>query len=250
MWTIMATGLDAKIAFGLRDMDVNFHGVSNPYFDPDGNLFYAGRRGKGDITVTDGKNDGPAFDELLSGIVFTDDLKHSAYVAQSGKDFIEVRDNQPSKTFPVDAKMGAVDWIVFTRDGSHLAFEMIRGGAKYKGLRWPYLITGNYANLRNEDSPTPWLRARRSVVMDEQPGKEYDSDEITLPVFSPDKRHFCYAVIGAAGGRRELILVVVDGAESKLYDRVTVVRMAPDNSALTFFARDASRILRVTYSLQ
>jgi hypothetical protein len=247
MWTIMATGLSDKIAFGLRDLEADFHGVSNPYFDPAGNLHYAGRRGKGDIAVTDGKNEGPAFDKILSGIVFTDDSKHSAYIAQTGKDFVEVRDNQPSKTFPVDARIGAVDWIEITRDGSHLAFQMIRGGLKYKGNNTPFVVSGEFANLRGQDLSTPWLQARRTVVMDDQPGKEYDAAVITLIAFSPDHRHSCYAVISANGRH---VLVVVDGTESKSYDTVNNLRMAPDGAAATFLARDSSRLLRVTAVLQ
>lgn len=243
LWTV-ALGATQNITFGVRDLDANFHGVSTPDFAPDGKLVYVARNGKGDLALIHGDSEGPGFDEILSLTAFTKDSGRSFYVARRGTDFVEVRDNQPGKTFPIDAKIGAVDWLWLSADGSHLAYQLVRGGAMYKNGAHSF----SYTEIWNGGAPVaPWLRARRTVIIDGQPEKEYNALDIGEPLFTKDLRHHGYSVIGAQG---KLSLVAVDANESKLYDDVGYLEMFQDAGKATFIARDSSRLLRVTYPLQ
>lgn len=222
----------ASLSGGVRILSADLDGVSDPVFAPDGKLFYAARQGKGDVFVTDGQRDGPSFDDIVSGIAFSKDSRHFAYIARRGKDFVEVRDNHPGATFSVKGNdrffaVGLVQWMIMTPDGAHLAYELVRGGADFK----------------NGHSP----RARRTVVIDGRPGKEYNAIFVSPIQFSKDARHYCYAVFGASGKRD---LVVVDGRESKLYNGVTDPAFAADGKSMTFVAQDSARLVRVTLPLQ
>ena len=225
-WTGVVLGEIQAAPKGVLDLLPNFFGVSGPTFSPDGKLAHAVRRGKGDVVVTFGEEAGPALDELLSPILFSRDTKRSAYVGARGDSFLEVRDNQPGKTFPIGARVGLVDWGVMTADGSRIAYELVRGGLDFM----------NRATTQ----------ARRSVVLDGQPGREYNADSIGLALFSRDNRHYLYPVARVDGHD----LVVADGTESNHYDEITDLHLSPDGTSAIFLARDSSRLLRVTYPLQ
>jgi hypothetical protein len=212
---------------GVLVMQADFFGVSGPAFSPEGKITYAARRGKGDVVVMSGEEAGPALDELLSPIVFSGDAKHSAYVGVRDDSFLEVRDNQPGKTFAIGARVGVVDWGVMSADGSRFAYELARGGVDYM----------NRATTR----------ARRTVVLDGQPGREYNASAIGTLLFSGDNRHALYTVARIDG---KYDLVVADGAESNPYEEITDLHISSDGSSAIFLARDASRIVRVSYPLR
>jgi WD40-like Beta Propeller Repeat len=212
---------------GVLVMLTAFFGVSGPAFSPDGKAAYAVRRGKGDVVAMLSEDAGPALDELLSPILFSSDAKHSAYIGARGDSFLEVRDNQPGKTFPIGARVGVVDWGVMSSDGSRFAYELVRGGVDYM----------NRATTR----------ARRSVVLDSQPGREYNASSIGMLLFSGDQRHYLYPVARIDG---KYDLVVADGTESKPYDEITDLHISSDGNSAIFLARDSSHLLRVTYPLQ
>lgn len=225
-WTAVVLGEVAIAPAGVQVLLADFFGVSDPAFSPDGKLAYAVRQGKGDVVVMSGEEAGPALDELLSPIVFSRDAKHSAYVGAQGASFLEVRDNQPGKTFPIGARVGVVDWGVMSADGSRLAYELVRGGVDFMSRAT--------------------TRARRTVVLDGQPGREYNADSIGMLLFTGDNRHYVYSVARVDG---KYDLVVADGAESNPYDEITDLRISPDGTSAIFLARDSSRLLRVTYPL-
>jgi len=224
-WTAILNYSQVMLA-GPRTLNANFHGLSSPAFNSRGKLIYAARNGKGDIVVLDGDKSGPSFDDVVSGIVFTPGEEHIAYVARRGSDFVEVRDDQAGKTYPLDAKIGAVEWIWLSKDGAHLAYELVRGG-------------GIFSNGGT-------TRARRSVVVDGQIGAEYNSFDISLIRFNKDRSHCFYQVIGADGNRTAII---ADGVEGKLYDDQTFAHFSSDDKSLFYFARDGARIIRVSASL-
>lgn len=226
-WTMLLGANQEIMSGGERDLDPNFHGISNPRFNFEGKLVYAARESKGDVFVTDGQRDGPPFDDVVSGIVFTDDARHFAYIGRRGGDFVEVRDNQPGKTFSIDARIGGAERIQFSDDNNHLAYELVRGGT--------YFDVGTTR------------RARRTLVMDGQQGKEYNAFGISFVQFSKDARHFSY-LVGGADGKRDL--VVVDGQESPLFDDLNLPRFSDDGKSASFVARDSSRLLRVTFPFQ
>lgn len=226
-WMTILGAPSDPMAEGPRDLHVTYHAISNPQFNSDGKLLYAVRREKGDIVVLNGDQVGPSFDDVHSAIVVSNESNHFVYIAQRGKDFVEVRDNQPGNSFPIEARMGIAEWMVLTKDGTHLAYELVRAGMKFK------------------EGETP--RARRSVVIDGQPGREYNALDIRLPFFSRDGRHYYYGVTAASGFRD---LFVVDGHESKLYEHLGNGGYSADGKSVTFIAQDSSRLLRVTASLQ
>ena len=226
-WTTVALGEAAMGPMGVQALHANFFGVSGPAFSPDGKLTYAVRRGKGDVVAMLGEEAGPALDELLSPIIFSRDAKHSAYVGARGDSFLEVRDNQPGKTFPNGARVGVVDWGAMSTDGSRFAYELVRGGVDYM----------NRATTR----------ARRSVVLDGQPGREYNANSIGMLLFTGEGRHYLYPVVGVDG---KYDVVVADGTESNPYDEITNLHISSDGKSAIFLARDSSHLLRVTYPLQ
>jgi hypothetical protein len=224
------TGLGGSyelMATGPRDFDADFHGVSNPGLDTKGNLIYAARRDKGDVVVMQGDQAGPSFDDIVSGIAYTDDGAHFAYVARRGNSLVEVRTTQPGLTFPTSAQVDGVSWIELSEDGAHMSYELVRGGRYFKA---------GYSG-----------RARRTVVVDGQLGKEYNALGIFPVRFSEDRRHYYFGVEGAEAKR---VLIVVDGQESKLYDAAGGYSLAADGKGLTFFGQDSSRLLRITYPFQ
>jgi hypothetical protein len=112
-------------------------------------------------------------------------------------------------------------------DGSRFAYELVRGGVDF---------------MHRATS-----RAHRSVVIDGQPGREYNANSIGMPLFTGDSRHYLYPVVRVDG---KYDLVVADGAESKPYDEITDLHLSPDGTTAIFLARDSSRLLRVTHPLQ
>jgi len=90
-------------------------------------------------------------------------------------------------------------------------------------------------------------RARRSVVLDGQPGREYNANSIGMLLFTGDGRHDLYPVVGVDG---KYDVVVADGMESNHYDEITDLHLFSDGTSAIFLARDSSRLLRVTYPLQ
>lgn len=216
-----------SLATGVREFSPDFHGVSTPQFNPQGKLVYAARRDKGDVAVLVGTDAGPGFDEILSPVAFSEDSQHFAYVGRDGDNFVEVRDNVRGRSFTSTRhKASDVQWIRMNRDATHLAYETVSGGNQY--------MAGQTT------------RALRAVVIDGQSGPEYDALNITRFGFAKDALHYFYEVLGAKGDRD---LVNVDGHESRLYDTLTGVRFTEEGKAVTFVARDGSRLLRVTFAL-
>jgi hypothetical protein len=123
--------------------------------------------------------------------------------------------------------VGVVDWGAMSTDGSRFAYELVRGGVDYM----------NRATTR----------ARRSVVLDGQPGREYNANSIGMLLFTGEGRHYLYPVVGVDG---KYDVVVADGTESNPYDEITNLHISSDGKSAIFLARDSSHLLRVTYPLQ
>ena len=222
-------------------------GVSDPEFDPKGNLVRAVCRRNGQVVMLDGNRAGPAFDDVVSSVVFSVHARHFAYVARRGQDFIAVTDNKTGEHLPANPNNGyyvvAIGWIVLSPRGTHLAFEVVRGGTEF--------------------ARRTTTRAERTVVVSGPPQAElnslgvpvttngetirgYNALGISVVQFSKHARHFFYEVLGAQGDRD---LVVVDDQESKLYGAATPPRLDPGGKALRFFAQDGAHIVRVNYPL-
>ncbi len=221
-------GQSSQIATGMKFLWPDFHGVSIPQYTSLGALVYAARRGEGDVVVFLDGVPGPAFDDIPGPIAVTPDAKHIAYIGQRGESFVEVRDNKPGATFPGKRAVSFVEEMAISKDGSHLAYEIVRGGRMFKEGRTS--------------------RALRRIVMDGQGGPEYDAYDLNNFEFTADGRHYFYEILGAEGDRDR---VIFDALEGKLYDAVfrNSTRFI-DEQTVEFVARDGKRFLRVTESLE
>jgi len=223
-WSLLA-GAQESLAQGVRNLNPDFDGISDPDFDPDGKLVYAVRRDKGEMTVLVGDKAGPGFDDILSPVVFSGDSRHFVYIARHGSDFVEVRDNVAGRTIPAGSRGPTmVPQIMMSKDAEHLAFETVEGGNSFKAGKT--------------------TRALRSLVIDGKEGPRYDALAIAMLDADKELTHYFYAVIGAKGNQD---LVCVNGQESKLYNDVRGLRFVDHEKSVVFFARDGQRILRVTY---
>jgi len=223
-WSLLGGSVEF-LAPGIHSLNPDFHGISEPDLTSDGKLVYAIRRDKGDIAVLVGGEAGPGFEDILSPVAFTDDLKHFAFVAKQGNDFVEVRDNVVVRTFAAGGRGPTLaPRIYLSKDGAHLAFETAEGGDNFKAGKT--------------------LRAIRSLVVDGHESPRYDALGVTGFNLSKDGSRY-YCVVKGAKGDRDL--ASVNGQESKLYDLVTGARFTEDEKSVVFIARDGLRMLRVGY---
>jgi hypothetical protein len=221
-------GTSQRILLGLRHLFPDFHGVSDPQYTPDGKLVYAGRMSEGNVIVYVDGVPGPSFDDIVSPIGISADGKHIAYLGKQGDSFVEVRDQKAGPSFPGKREVSFVALLVISKDGSHLAYEIVRGGSSFKQGRT--------------------TRALRRMVIDGQAGPEYDANGMGHFGFSADGQHHYYEVYGASGDRDR---VIFDGMESKLYDNVfrRSVKFV-DETTIEFVAQDGQRLLRVLETLK
>lgn len=220
-------GPQETMVTGVRSLSPDFHGVSDPQYTSEGKLVYAARRGEFDVVVFIDGTAGPSFEDIVSGIIVTSDGKHSFYVAKRGESFVEVRDQQPGATFPGKREVSFVGALMMTKDGSHFAYEIVRGGRTFKA--------GGTS------------RALRRLVLDSQAGPEYDALGMRDIWFSENGKHSSYLVVGAEGNKDR---VIFDGLEGKLYDSVFRHSIkAIDDRNIEFVAQDGQRFLRVLETL-
>lgn len=221
-------GASSEIVTGVRTLFPDFHGVSDPQYASDKTLVYAARQAQADVAVLVNNVAGPIFEDIVSPIAITSDAKHVAYIGKRGDDFVEVRDSKPGASFPAKRAVTFVRFIMLSKDGAHLAYEIVRGGNQFKA--------------------GTTLRAQRNMVMDGQAGKIYDALGLANPVFNLDSKYFAYVVQGAEGSRDR---VVFNGLEGNLYDDVFYGTLKfSDEQSVEFVARDGQRFLRVGETLE
>lgn len=241
---------------GASILSPKLNGISDPVLDTGGIPAYAARRAAHDVVVIDGSQTGPSFDDVSSDVVFSDDGKHSAYVALRGLYFVPVVDNQPGKSISLDvnyekatsepaesspppdphtgnyppAKRNptsfSIGWAVLPPHATHFAYEIVHGRENFR--------------LGHTQ------RAERIVVIDGQPGPKFNALAISPVHFSGDEQHYWYAVLGAKGSKG---LIVADGLESKLYDNMTPPQYDGFSKQIVFFGREGSRLVRITFPL-
>ncbi len=220
-------GPQESMVTGVHSLSPDFHGVSDPLYTSEGKLAYAARRGAGDVVVFIDHAAGPSFEDIVSSIIVTPDGKHSFYVAKHGESFVEVRDQQAGASFLGKRAVSFVGTVMMTKDGSHVAYEIVRGGKMFKA--------GGTS------------RALRRLVLDSQAAPEYDALGMRDIWFSENGKHSFYLVVGAEGNKDR---VIFDGLEGKLYDSVFRHSIkAIDDHNIEFVAQDGQRFLRVLESL-
>lgn len=220
-------GPQESMVTGVRSLSPDFHGVSDPFYSSEGKLVYAARRGEADVVVFMDGTAGPSFEDIVSSVIVTSDGKHSFYVAKRGETFVEVRDQRPGASFPGKREVSFVGMVMMTKDGSHFAYEIVRGGKMFKA--------GGTS------------RALRRLVLDSQDAPEYDALGMRDIWCSENGKHFSYLVVGA---ERNKDRVIFDGLDGKLYDSVFRHSLkAIDDHNIEFVAQDGQRFVRVSETL-
>jgi hypothetical protein len=212
---------------GVRSLDADFHGLSSPRLAQDGSPVYGARTPEGEVVVFFMREHGPPVEDLVSPVIFTPDGKHVGYVVRKGDSFVEMQNHKPGAIIPAKRDVSFVPQIMISRDGGHLAYEVMLGGKMFK------------------DGDTE--RALRRVVLDGAFGPEFDCKAIQNITISEGGKHHFYEVHGAQGERDQ---VVFDGMEGLYYDDVfrNSTRFLEDH-AIEFVAKEGQRLLRVTESL-
>jgi roadblock/LC7 domain-containing protein len=237
-------GMVATIAFGYSaSFSHEFHGVSSPSFNADGNrVAYVAHRGNDDeVVILDGQP-GPRFSSVVAAPVFSSDGRHVAYAASDAG----------VKTLVVDgervgsASMPGADFVsdvTFAPDGRRLGYVAITGS------RWAG--QAKTATTGVPVSKAVGRRAKRRVYVDGQPGSEYNAQDLSGLWFSPDSRHFIYVVHDVEESSGNVSFVVTDKTEGKRYDGVWARTVEVlDTGAVDYVARAGRKFFRVTQSIQ
>jgi hypothetical protein len=216
-----------RMVTGVRSLLPDFHGLSDPTYAGDGSLVYAARRGDDNVVVFFHGQAGPAVEDLVSPIIITEDGLHLAYVVKRGEQFVQVLDQKLGSAFPGQRVASFVPYIMIAPDGSRVAYEIARGGNRFKE---------GYTQ-----------RALRRLVVDNKADAEFDAYGITNVVFNSDRKHYAYEVIGGSGDRDT---VVVDGMEGKYYDSVFrgSTKFIQDDT-IEYLARDGGKFYRIQQTL-
>jgi len=218
-----------KLRDGIRPLKPYTHGVGDPRIAEDGTVFYAARRGEKDVAVFANGVAGPGFEDVVSPVAITPDGKHFAYVGKQGETFIEVKDHKTGPSFPSKASLSLVPWMRITKDGSHLAYEIDRGGHSFK------VGIGDMA----------WRR----VVVDGQ-GPEYHALSVPDFEFSEDGKHFHYQV-ESGGPDHHYNWIVFDGVEGKHYDVIFYdITKFTGPQSIEYTLQQGNRFLRVTETFE
>jgi roadblock/LC7 domain-containing protein len=204
-----------------------FASVWPPVFSPDGSrvAYIAKLDKKRGVVVVDGVP-GPAFEHPHEGPVFSADGR-LAYAEASGHKLVINVNSQPYTEVPFQAgKVNGIHSIVFSPDGKRLAFVVLRGGVSY---------------MQGETR-----RAKRTVVVDRKPEKDYNVPALTGPRFSPDGRHLAYAVHDPD---KRQDFVVLDGQEGMPYGEVLQDSISFSTTAMRYWVRQGNKLLRVVQTL-
>ncbi len=173
----------------------------SPVFSPDGeHVVYVARKGDKAVVVVDGE-EGPAYDKIGRGIpFFSPDGKHMAYTARNlGSPDTVILDGQPGPQFANVPEMS----LLFSPDSRRLAYGAENG---YNGEKKLVVVDGQlgpeYDQVDNLTfSPDgkhlaykAQMGGRWRVVVDNQPGVDFDELLGGFPVFSPDGSRLAYGI--------------------------------------------------------
>ncbi|HOF87645.1 MAG TPA: hypothetical protein PLZ36_06005 [Armatimonadota bacterium] len=204
------------------------------------------RAGKQHVVV-DGV-EGPPYDRI-GAIAFSPDGKRLAYVAKQGAGWKVVVDGQPKALYdqiiPAYAYSSSID-LAFSRDSRHLAYPAWRGGRKMLVVDGRE-TTRQDAVYRREFAPPP---ASIAAGMDEGATvlfvRELLAVAITMPLTTPPpkerypvKEHVLHHggtwAFAAPVGKQ--YVVVVNGQESRRYDKIHMLGGIPHSPGVYYLAQ-------------
>lgn len=206
-------------------------------FSPTGQLAYEARRGNDWVVVWDGK-EGPSFKDIVSGLVFSDDGQHVAYLVLNGKKLMSIVDGRQRHELDLPAGYRKSEPY---RTGGLTDLLFIGSGASSYGLTLS--TDGQHEAYVVEFGRRVGATTHR-VIRDGQPAKEYIANQIFDLMFSPDGRHLAYVI---KDRDRMQSLVVVDDEEGRPYDQVYPKTLSfSDPASVSYVARNGRRLVRVT----
>ena len=213
------------------------------FFGPGGQIGYVGSEGEDKSFVYyDGKDDGLRYDEIKREIVFSDDGKHIAYIAEPGSfDDVAVIKGKSSKVyggFDGDIIPGT---LALSPDGSRSAYSVKKSREQYVVIDGkdgkPYPRVGG-AVFSPDSKHVAWQAATGNGklvnVVNGREGQPYD--DLGMPQFSDDSSTVAYWA--EAAGKQ---FVVVNGQRQKAYDAVGTPVFAPGSKRLLYLARTGAK---------
>lgn len=186
-------------------------------------------------------------EKLLSGITFSPDHQHFAYIVKTSEDFSNseyyvVRDEKEGKRY---GNMVAI--LSYSLDSKHLAYTAGTKDKKYYAIAdetKSKLYDGVYFPQFSPDGKKfafnakigPIEDQKTSIVVDSVEGKYYDSIVDSFK-FSPDSTHLGYEV----HQKNRENFVVIDQAEGPKYDNVGNLIFSSDGKRSAYIANKDSK---------
>ena len=206
---------------GVHSLLAKWDGVSDPLIAGAGKAVYAAKRGGKDFAVFIDGTAGPGFEDISTSIAVSRDKQHIGYVGLQQGSFVEVIDQQTSRSYPRGDSAEYVGQVLLSDDAAHVSYEIIGWGTHQ--------------------------REKRRMVVDGQGGAVYDALAMREFQFSSDGRHHAYVVSSAHGDQDA---VVFDGRESPAYESVVAGSLSFNGDrAICFVALKGRRWVRVSESL-
>ena len=229
-----------------NDLVLKAASLNTVFFGPKGQVGYIGKHGEDQSFVFyDGKEDGLKFDEIKNDIVFSDDGKQIAYIAEPGSfDDVAVIGGKASKVyggFDGDIIPGT---LALSPSGARSAYSVKKTREQWVVLDGkdskPYPRVGGA--VFSPDSKRVAYQASANgklfIVLDGREGQPYD--KLGMPHFSPDSATVAYWA--ESGGKQFL---VVNGQKQKAYDSVGTPLFSPDGKRLVYLAESGGKWLLV-----
>lgn len=216
------------------------------FFGPGGQFGYFASDGE-DMSYLyyDGKDDGLRYDEIKNEIVFSDDGKHIAYIAEPGSfDDVAVINGKPSKVyggFDGDIIPGT---LALSPDGSRSAYSVKKSREQWVVLDGKdtkaYPRVGG-AVFSPDSKHVAWQASANGKLFNIVNGREGQPyDELGMPQFSDDSSTVAYWA--EAGGKQ---FIVVNGQRQKAYDSVGMPVFWPDSKKFVYLAEVGGKWLLV-----
>lgn len=216
-------------------MDISTRLVS----DDGQHLAFVVRRAQGSAVWLDGV-EGPAYEKILSPLLFSPVGGRLAYVARkAGASMVVVLDGKEVGTNQ-GFKPGE---FRFSPDGKRFAYAMSHPTNDFVSLP-PYSIPAESANITQYPLPPADVKSivlhgftPLSVVLDGQAGRGYATLNGPTLFFSPDSKHLAYVAVPVTTKNpvKGPGLVVLDGVETRVYDDVfSGPVFSPDSRRLAF----------------
>lgn len=184
--------------------------------------------------------EGPAYEKILSPLLFSPVGGRLAYVARKADaTMVVVLDGKEVGT-DQGFKPGQFG---FSPDGKRFAYEMSHPTNEFVSLP-PYSVPAEWADITQAPPPPADVKSivlhgftPRSVVLDGQAGRGYASVATPTLLFSPDSKHLAYVAVPVTtkNPTKGPGLVVLDGVETRVYDDVfSDLVFSPDSRRLAF----------------